>query len=78
MTIGHILLITANLGLILLLLSLVLLLYFLPYVVAAARGVPERIRLGVLLVNLFLGLTVLGWVGALVWATSAKSLKGED
>jgi hypothetical protein len=40
--------------------------YFIPSILAAQRS--HRNATGVLLVNLFLGWTVLGWVGALVWA----------
>jgi hypothetical protein len=40
--------------------------YFLPWVIASLKGHPDRTAIGVL--NLFLGWTFLGWVGALVWA----------
>ena len=40
--------------------------YFFPTIVAASR--EHRNVAGVLLVNLFFGWTLLGWVGALVWA----------
>jgi hypothetical protein len=45
-------------------------LYFAPTVVAVIRG-REVVAIGVL--NLLLGWTIVGWVGALVWAVSGKS-----
>jgi hypothetical protein len=49
-----------------LMLAGILLLYFLPALVAGRRGHPQATAIFVL--NLLLGFTVLGWVGALVWA----------
>lgn len=43
-------------------------LYFVPTVVAFVRG--KRNAVSILLTNLFLGWTFIGWVVALVWATS--------
>jgi hypothetical protein len=43
-------------------------LYFIPTVIAAYRNHPNGIS--IFLVNLFLGLTFLGWVVALVWSCS--------
>lgn len=40
--------------------------YFLPTIIAAVRH--HRNTLAVFLVNLFLGWTFLGWIGALVWS----------
>jgi hypothetical protein len=40
--------------------------YLLPTFVAAAR--KHRNLVAILIINLFLGWTLLGWVGALVWA----------
>jgi Superinfection immunity protein len=40
--------------------------YFLPSVIALARS--KRDIVGILLLNLFLGWTMIGWVVALVWA----------
>jgi hypothetical protein len=40
--------------------------YFLPSIVALARN--KRDTAAILLLNLFLGWTVIGWVVALVWA----------
>ena len=44
--------------------------YFIPSIVAWARQC-RRIG-GVFVVNLFLGWTVLGWIGALVWASAGE------
>ena len=40
--------------------------YFLPTIVALARN--KRDTMAILLLNLFLGWSVIGWVVALVWA----------
>jgi Superinfection immunity protein len=40
--------------------------YFLPSIIALARS--KRNIVGILLLNLFLGWTMIGWVVALVWA----------
>jgi hypothetical protein len=40
--------------------------YFTPWLVALFR--EHRHRLAIFVLNLFLGWTLLGWVGALVWA----------
>jgi hypothetical protein len=49
------------------LLSLILL-YFLPTII----GRDKRDAAGIILLNLFLGWTVIGWVIALVWACSSE------
>jgi hypothetical protein len=41
-------------------------LYFLPSIVALARN--KRDTLAIFLLNLFLGVTVIGWFVALIWA----------
>jgi len=41
-------------------------LYFLPSIVAFARG--KRDAVSILILNFFLGWTAIGWVIALVWA----------
>ncbi len=46
-----------------------LVLYFLPFLVAMRRGHHNRAAIGIL--NLLLGWTFLGWVGALVWSATA-------
>jgi hypothetical protein len=50
--------------------SLVLMTYFLPFIVAVNRRHVNRLAIGVL--NLLLGWTLLGWVAALVWACTAS------
>ncbi|PYX30560.1 MAG: superinfection immunity protein [Acidobacteria bacterium] len=42
------------------------LMYFLPTIIAFARN--KRDTMAILLLNLFLGWSVIGWVIALVWA----------
>lgn len=41
-------------------------LYFAPSIVAVARNSPQK--LPIVLLNVFLGWTFVGWVGALVWS----------
>jgi Superinfection immunity protein len=41
-------------------------LYFMPAYIAVMGG--HKQRMAIFVVNLFLGWTLLGWVGALVWA----------
>jgi len=53
-----------------LVLLIVLLVYFLPTMVAQGRG--HRQATPIFLVNIFLGWTFLGWVAALVWASTAQ------
>lgn len=48
------------------LVALVLFIYFIPTTIAAARKHHQVIAIGAL--NLFLGWTFIGWLGALVWA----------
>ena len=50
---------------------IVLLLYFLPSIVAIRRQM--RSALGVMVVNFFLGWTLIGWVVALAWAVSGDT-----
>ena len=40
--------------------------YFLPTIIAAMKG--KRDLVAILLLNLFLGWSVIGWIVALVWA----------
>ena len=44
------------------------LLYFLPSII----GHDKRDAVGILLLNLLLGWTVIGWIIALIWAVSAE------
>lgn len=48
----------------LLMVGIIIALYFLPAI--AARG--KKFYDGILLLNLFFGWTLIGWVGALIWA----------
>jgi hypothetical protein len=48
----------------------ILLLYFVPSIIAGARGC--RAYYGIAIVNLFLGWTFIGWVVALAWAASGE------
>jgi cytochrome c biogenesis protein CcdA len=48
-----------------------ILLYFLPAFVAQARHHKNRLAIGML--NLLLGWSVVGWVGAMVWACTANT-----
>jgi hypothetical protein len=45
------------------------LMYFLPTIIAIVRG--KRDVVGILLLNMFLGWTVIGWFIALIWAAKA-------
>jgi hypothetical protein len=51
----------------LLIISLCVLIYFLPWLVAWARKHPHVVA--IFFLNLFLGATGIGWVGALIWAS---------
>lgn len=53
---------------ILIIFGLMILLYFLPTWMAFRRG--HRNRFAILILNILLGWTFLGWVGALVWAAT--------
>ena len=44
--------------------------YFVPAIVAFARGHHQRFA--ILILNIFAGWTFLGWLGALVWACIAE------
>jgi len=54
-------------------LLLLLALYFVPAMVAGARG--HQNTAAIFMLNLFLGWTMLGWVIALVWAFTAVEKK---
>jgi hypothetical protein len=51
-----------------LLVLLGLVIYFLPAII----GYNTESGAGIMVLNLFLGWTVLGWIGALIWAVTAK------
>ena len=46
--------------------------YMIPTLIAFRNKHPKRVE--ILLVNLFLGVTVLGYVGAMLWATAPAPL----
>ncbi|MGG7035714.1 MAG: superinfection immunity protein [Flavobacterium sp.] len=48
-----------------------LLLYFLPAIIAVSR--KKSNRLAIILLNVFLGWTFIGWVAALIWSFTADS-----
>ena len=52
----------------LLILALLLAVYMIPFIVASSRAHPQKTP--ILILNIFLGWTLLGWVGALVWAVA--------
>lgn len=54
----------------LLMLAAMVAVYFLPGLIAYKRD--HQNAASIMLLNLFLGWTLLGWVGALVWSASAK------
>jgi uncharacterized membrane protein (DUF485 family) len=49
----------------------ILVIYFLPSII----GYKTNSASGIILLNLFLGWTFLGWVAALIWSVSAKKEK---
>ena len=50
-----------------------LFIYFIPTIV----GWKTKHVDGIILLNLFMGWTILGWLGALIWAVSSPSKNGE-
>jgi len=46
--------------------------YFLPTIIAVVRRKSSAV--GVFFLNLFLGWTVIGWIGALIWAQSSDRI----
>jgi RsiW-degrading membrane proteinase PrsW (M82 family) len=42
--------------------------YFLPFIIAERR--KHKNKLAILITNLLLGWTVLGWIAALIWSTT--------
>ncbi|WP_157763251.1 superinfection immunity protein [Pseudomonas citronellolis] len=50
--------------------------YFAPLFIAYSRGHNNLVGISVL--NLFLGWTLLGWVAALVWSVSSVSDSGDE
>ncbi|MGD0460857.1 MAG: superinfection immunity protein [Tepidisphaeraceae bacterium] len=58
------------------LLAAALFIYFLPFIVADQRQHPSAGAIAIL--NIFLGWTFLGWVVALVWASTAVEKRVAD
>lgn len=56
-----------------LLIALFLGVYFIPVYVASAK--QSKNFTSILLLNIFLGWTFIGWVAALIWATMAEASK---
>jgi RsiW-degrading membrane proteinase PrsW (M82 family) len=52
---------------------LLIALYFLPSIIAAKKEKPNKTS--ILILNLFLGWTLIGWVVALIWAVSSNEPK---
>ena len=52
---------------------LILLVYFVPFLIANHRG--HRNQVPIFFLNLLLGWTIVGWVGALIWASIANKDK---
>ncbi|MBQ7449857.1 superinfection immunity protein [bacterium] len=44
--------------------------YFLPSIIASSKRHPQFVP--ILLINLFFGETVIGWVGTMVWAATHR------
>jgi len=61
---------TASAGVLGIVGTLVLLVYFCPSIIALSRA--HRETKAILVLNLFLGMTVLGWVAALVWSFTSQ------
>lgn len=49
--------------------------YFLPSMIANSR--EHRNKAEIVRVNLFLGWTVVGWLGALIWSMAPKRVEGK-
>ena len=52
----------------LVLITLAMLIYFLPSLIALLR--QHKNKLAIFLLNLFLGWTIIGWVSSLVWSVA--------
>ena len=60
-----------SMGELLIILSLIVVVYFLPSMVALGRRNPDINS--VFLINLWLGWTIIGWITAIGWALDRKS-----
>jgi hypothetical protein len=54
----------------------VLLIYFAPSIIASGRNAKSVA--GIAILNIFLGWTFLGWLGALIWSVSGESEETDD
>ena len=54
---------------------LLLILYFLPSIIAMVKSKSNTAA--ILVLNLFLGWTIIGWIVALVWAVSANNIRNQ-
>lgn len=54
---------------------LIVIIGILAYFIPAIIGYKKKHSTGILLLNLFLGWTFLGWIGSLVWAVSSPRHK---
>ena len=59
------------------LITTILVAYFLPTMLAGILQRREKTILSIFLVNLFTGWTFFGWVGSLIWAIMAEPYKGQ-
>ena len=57
-----------NILVILFLTSLIIMLYFLPALIGSSR----KDAVGICLLNVFLGWTLIGWIAAFIWAISKE------
>jgi len=57
------------------LLILIVIIYMLPTVIAIARDIPQRKAVAV--VNIIFGWTLIGWIGAFIWALMAETAPEE-
>ena len=56
-----------------LIISFIIFVYFLPAIIAFVRN--KRNKIGILLLNLFLGMTFVFWIIALVWSALEEDKK---
>lgn len=53
--------------------TIVIILYFIPSIIASQRKHQNGVI--IFLLNLFLGWTIIGWIGALVWSATGTHIK---
>ena len=56
--------------------SSLIIIYFLPSIIAAYRRCKRTT--GIFILNFFLGISILGWIGALIWAVSDNTKPKEE